>query len=144
MADIKFMNLSENGNPATTDSVLIGNSQDGLKRTTLGTIGNMFSVHKALHFEQVGTLANTAASQIKDSGAGVVDCSYPIEAPSVPGYSFVCWVNSATNGFICSSYVASPLSSSAAVWLHNAPVGPIKSSSTSVTAVAMYVKNELA
>ena len=29
MADIKFMDLSENGNPATTDSVLIGNSQDG-------------------------------------------------------------------------------------------------------------------
>lgn len=144
MADIKFMNLSENGNPATTDSVLIGNSQDGLKRATLGTIGNMFSVHKALHFEQVGYNANTAASQITNPAATNVDCSYPIEAPSVPGYSFVCWVNSATNGFICANYIASPLSSSATVWLHNAPVGSIKGSSTSVTAVAMYVKNELA
>lgn len=144
MADIKFMDISENNNPATTDSVLIGNSQDGLKRTTLGTIGNMFSVHKALHFEQVGNNANTAASQITNPAATNVDCSYPIEAPSVPGYSFACWVNSTTNGFISSSYIASPLSSSATVWLHNAPVGPIKSSSTSVTAVAMYVKNELA
>ena len=144
MADIKFMNLSENGNPATTDSVLIGNSQDGLKRATLGTIEKMFAVGKALHFEQVGLNANTAASQITKPEATNVDCSYAIEAPSVPGYSFVCWINSATNGFVCSSYVASPLSSSATVWLHNAPVGPIKSSSTSVTAVAMYVNNNLA
>lgn len=144
MADIKFMDISENNNPATTDSVLIGNSQDGLKRTTLGTIGNMFSVHKALHFEQVGNNANTAASQITDPKATNSTCSYPIEAPSVPGYSFVCWVNSATNGFICPSYIASPLSSSATAWLYNAPVGSIKSSSTSVTAVAMYIKNELA
>lgn len=144
MADIKFMNLSENGNPATTDSVLIGNSQDGLKRTTLGTIEKMFAVGKALHFEQVALNANTAASQITKPEATNVDCSYAIEAPSVPGYSFVCWINSATNGFISSSYVASPLSSSATVWLHNAPVGPIKSSSNSVTAVAMYVNNNLA
>ena len=144
MADIKFMNLSENGNPATTDSVLIGNSQDGLKRTTLGTIGNMFAVGKALHFEQVDLPANTAASQITKPEATNVDCSYSIEAPSVPGYSFVSWINSATNGFISSNYIASPLSSSATVWLHNAPVGPIKNGSTSVTAVAMYIKNELA
>ena len=144
MADIKFMNLSENGNPATTDSVLIGNSQDGLKRATLGTIEKMFAVGKALHFEQVGFNANTAASQITKPEATNVDCSYAIEAPSVPGYSFVCWINSATNGFISSSYIASPLSSSSTVWLHNAPVGPIKSSSNSVTAVAMYVNNNLA
>ena len=30
MADVKFMDLSQNDNPATTDSVLIGNSVDGL------------------------------------------------------------------------------------------------------------------
>ena len=144
MADIKFMNLSENGNPATTDSVLIGNSQDGLKRTTLGTIGNMFAVHGALHFEQVGTVANTAASQITDPSATVWNCKYPIEAPSVPGYSFACWVNSATNGFIGASYVASPLSSSATVWLSNAPVSSIRDGKSSVTAVALYIKNEVA
>ena len=65
MADIKFMQLSENGNPATTDSVLIGNSQDGLKRTTLGTIGNMFAVHGLLHFENVQVSASTAAQITK-------------------------------------------------------------------------------
>ena len=144
MADIKFMNLSENGNPATTDSVLIGNSQDGLKRTTLGTIGNMFAVHGALHFEQVGMKANTAVSQIKDPVADKCNVTYPIQAPSVPGYTFKIWVNSATNGFICPSYVASPLSASASIWLYQAGVAYIRSDSNSVTAVALYVKNELA
>lgn len=144
MADIKFMNLSENGNPATTDSVLIGNSQDGLKRTTLGTIGNMFAVHGALHFEQVSCNATTAASQITDPSATNRSVSYPIQAPDVPGYTFKTWINSATNGFIGASYVASPLSSSATVWLSNAPVSSIRDSKNSVTAVALYIKNELA
>lgn len=144
MADIKFMNLSENGNPATTDSVLIGNQQDGLKRTTLGTIGNMFSVHQALHFEQVSCNATTAESQITDPSATTWKCSYPIEAPDIPGYSFMCWVNSATNGFICGNYVANPLSSSATVWLDNAQVVSIRDSQSYITAVAMYIKNELA
>lgn len=144
MADIKFMNLSENGNPATTDSVLIGNSQDGLKRTTLGTIGEMFAVHGALHFEQVAIVANTAASQIKDPSATKCTVTYPIQAPDVPGYTFKIWVNSATNGFINASYVASPLYSSASVWLDNAPVSSIRDDKNTVTAVAMYVKNELA
>lgn len=144
MADIKFMNLSENGNPATTDSVLIGNSQDGLKRTTLGTIGNMFSVHQALHFEQVSCNANTAASQITDPSATTWSVSYPIQAPDVPGYTFKTWINSATNGFVCGNYVASPLYASATVWLDNAQVVSIRDSQTSITAVAMYVKNELA
>lgn len=144
MADIKFMNLSENGNPATTDSVLIGNSADGLKRATLGTIGNMFSVHQALHFEAVTCNANTATSQITDPSANAWNCQYPIEAPKVPGYSFVCWVNSFTNGFVCANYIAGILSSSASLWLEGAQVVSIRDSQTSVTAVAMYIKNELA
>lgn len=144
MADIKFMDLSENGNPATTDSVLIGNQQDGLKRTTLGTIGNMFSVHQALHFETVNVNANTAESQITDPKATTWGCSYSIEAPSVPGYSFVCWVNSATKGFICGNYIANSLYSSATVWLDDAPVASIRDNQAAISAVAMYVKNELA
>lgn len=144
MADIKFMNLSENGNPATTDSVLIGNSQDGLKRTTLGTIGNMFAVHQALHFETVRINANTAVSQITNPSAETWTCSYPIEAPDVPGYSFVCWVNSATGGFVCPSYIDDSLGKSPKLWLAEAQVVSIKDSQTYVVAVAMYVKNELA
>lgn len=144
MADIKFMNLSENGNPATTDSVLIGNSQDGLKRTTLGTIGNMFAVHQALHFETVRFNANTAASQITNPSAETWTCSYSIEAPSVPGYSFVCWVNSATGGFVSPSYVDNSLGKSANVWLVEGKVVSIRDTRNYLVAIAMYVKNELA
>lgn len=144
MADIKFMNLSENGNPATTDSVLIGNSQDGLKRTTLGTIGNMFAVHGALHFEQVSCNATTAESQITDPSAPKWNASYKIQAPEVPGYTFRAWVNSATNGFICGNYIDNPLSASATVWLDQADVVSIHDANSRITAVALYVKNELA
>lgn len=144
MADIKFMNLSENGNPATTDSVLIGNSQDGLKRTTLGTIGNMFAVHGALHFEEVRVAANTAAGQITEPGAQYWTVSYDIQAPDVPGYTFKCWINSATNGFISGNYIVNPLYSKTRVWLANAETSSIRDANASITAVALYVKNEIA
>lgn len=144
MADIKFMDLSENGNPATTDSVLIGNSQDGLKRTTLGTIGNMFSVHQALHFEQVRCNATDAESQITDPAATTWTVHYSIKAPEVAGYTFQTWISSATNNFICGNYIDNPTSASAQVWLDKAGVVSIHDSNSSITAVALYVKNELA
>lgn len=142
MADIKFMDLSENGNPATTDSVLIGNSQDGLKRTTLGTIGNMFAVHGALHFEEVSVLTATNSSQITDSNA-VVGLSYNITAPTVPGYTFKCWIDSQTNGFASINYVVNKLNAEAQVWAKS--VGSdFTGSSNSISATALYIKNELA
>ena len=53
MADIKFMDISENDNPATTDSILVGNQDNGVKRTTLGKIGDMFAIHNLIHTETV-------------------------------------------------------------------------------------------
>ncbi len=144
MADIKFMNLSENGNPATTDSVLIGNSQDGLKRTTLGTIGNMFSVHQALHFEEVTLAANTILDQITDPSVSNQTVHYDIQAPNVPGYTFKCWVGSQTNGFVCGNYVTNKLLPATSMWLDNPMLISLRDSNSSVTALAMYVKSELA
>lgn len=143
MADIKFMNLSENGNPATTDSVLIGNSQDGLKRTTLGTIGNMFAVHGLLHFENVQVSASTAASQITDHGAQYWDTYFQIEAPNIAGYTFKCWIGSQTNGFVGANYVANPTSPTTSVWVSQFPTAKAQDAN-SVQATALYVKNELA
>lgn len=142
MADIKFMDLSENGNPATTDSVLIGNSQDGLKRTTLGTIGNMFAVHGVLHFEEVSVLTATNSSQITDPNV-VVGLSYDITAPTVPGYTFKCWIGSQTNGFASINYVINKLNVKTQVWAKS--VGSdFTASSNSISATALYIKNELA
>lgn len=144
MADIKFMNLSENGNPATTDSVLIGNSADGLKRATLGTIGNMFAVHGALHFEEVSVLTSTQADKAtnpnNDTEIGV---GFDVSAPSVPGYTFKCWIGSQTNGFIGTTYMSDKLKSNGQVWAY-APQWAITNDSNSVTATALYIKNELA
>ena len=145
MSDIKFMNLSENGNPATTDSVLIGNSQDGLKRTTLGTIGNMFAVHGALHFEEVQVAANTAAGQITDTSVQEQSFKYDIQAPDVPGYTFKCWIASQTNGFVAGNYVINRLANPGGqVWVANVPTYVVGDPNNSITAVALYVKNELA
>lgn len=141
MADIKFMNLSENGNPATTDSVLIGNSQDGLKRTTLGTIGNMFAVHDLLHFENVQVPTSTAS--VQDPGAQYSDASFQVTAPNIAGYTFKCWIGSQTNGFVCANYIAEPLNSTSTVWVSKFPTSQVKNAK-SVQATALYVKNELA
>lgn len=144
MADIKFMNLSENGNPATTDSVLIGNSQDGLKRTTLGTIGNMFSVHQALHFEEVSVLTSTQADKATNPDQKTeIAVSFDVSAPSVPGYTFQYWIGSQTNGFISATYVSNKLNSNGQIWVY-APQWAITDSSNTVAATALYIKNELA
>lgn len=144
MTDIKFMNLSENGNPATTDSVLIGNSQDGLKRTTLGTIGNMFAVHGALHFEEVSVLTSTQADKATNPDQNTeIGVSFDVSAPSVPGYTFQCWIGSQTNGFISTTYMSSKLNSNGQIWVY-APQWTIANSSNSVSATALYIKNELA
>lgn len=144
MTDIKFMDLSENGNPATTDSVLIGNSQDGLKRTTLRTIGNMFSVHQALHFEQVRCNATDAESQITNPTATEWSPHYSIKAPEVAGYTFQIWISSMTINFVCGNYIDNPTSASAQVWLDGVNVTYIHDFNNSISAVALYVKNELA
>ena len=142
MADIKFMNLSENGNPATTDSVLIGNSQDGLKRTTLGAISNMLTPKEALHFEEVKVSTSDAISQIPDDATTSYSAHLSITAPQVPGYTFVCWSNPAPHGFVTGTYITNPLKTSAQIWLTDVYKGNL--SGNTATAIAMYVKNELA
>ncbi len=142
MADIQFMNLSENGNPATTDSVLIGNAQDGLKRTTLGTIGNMFSTHNILHLEKVNILTATQAAQITEPVAQ--DIKYDLKAPDVPGYAFYCWIGYSTNGFVSGGYINNQDNPNGSLWLVQAKVDRIRNSGNSVTVTALYVKNEVA
>ena len=139
MADVKFMNLSENDNPSTTDSVLIGNASDGLKRTSLGNIVNLAKIAgPALHLEYVEGTSNPSATD--DNAKRVI----PIQAPDVPGYTFAFWVSSATIGSIRPSYVEGPNQASTRVWIYYAPsediasAGPIK-----IGLEAVYVKSEM-
>ncbi|MCG0810338.1 hypothetical protein IMAU10576_02469 [Lactiplantibacillus plantarum] len=135
MADVKFMDLSENDNPATTDSVLIGNSTDGLKRTSVGAIGNLFSVKGLFHFETV--TGQTDPTQ-KALGANRI---VTISAPAVPGYSFAFWLNSATIDNTMPSYVDIPNVPQSHVWVEfpDSWTTPVK-----IMVTAVYVKSTVA
>lgn len=140
MADVKFMELSENDNPATTDSVLIGNASDGLKRTSLGNIVNLSKIAgPVVHLEYVEGTSNPSAT-----GDINAKRTIPIQAPNVPGYTFVFWLSSATLGSVRPTYVEGPNQASTKVWIYYAPsediasAGPIK-----IGLEAVYVKSEM-
>lgn len=139
MADVKFMDLSENDNPATTDSVLIGNASDGLKRTSLGNIVNLAKIAgPVVHLEYVEGTSNPSATD--DTAKRTI----PIQAPNVPGYTFAFWLSSATLGSVRPSYVEGPNQASTKVWIYYAQsediasIGPIK-----IGLEAVYVKSEM-
>ena len=138
MADIKFMNLSENSNPSTTDSVLIGNAQDGMKRTSLGKIGDMFAVHGLLHFESVYTPLTDAKKQ-----------SYTLTAPDVPGYTFAFWTSPSSIGNSLATYIESANSNPTNVWIPTdtfqwADFANFINGTTQIGAVAVYIKSTVA
>ncbi|MDM8331505.1 hypothetical protein QUW45_02220 [Limosilactobacillus pontis] len=135
MADVKFMDLSQNDNPATTDSVLIGNSADGLKRTTVGAIGDLFAVKGLLHFE---TITGTNNPKSPDPNA---KNSIGIKAPDVPGYTFAFWLTPSTRGNIVPGYIEYADANPATVWLKlsDGDVDPVN-----VVAIAVYVNSKVA
>lgn len=143
MTDIKFMDLSQNDNPATTDSVLIGNAEGGLKRTTLGKIGDLFSVKGLMHFETVtyNSLASQIPPEAKDGDGLGFKCD--VQAPTVPGYTFACWIGASTNGFQGSVYMTTQDSQYAQVWV-SATKAQVTSTGAAVKAIAMYIKSEVA
>ena len=108
MADVKFMDLSENDNPATTDSILIGNSTDGLKRTSVGAIGNLFAVKSLFHFELVTLHTDPAANPPHMT---------PINAPDVPGYTFAFWLAPSPIGNYYYSHINTPMDQHSHLWV---------------------------
>lgn len=137
MADIKFMDISENDNPATTDSILVGNQENGVKRTTLGKIGDMFAVHGLLHTETVTVNMKNGTS------------TYPINAPSVEGYTFAFWLSPSTVGKLLPTYINNTISANANIYLINPDnvdleTGDQWTPHPEVKASAVYVKNTVA
>lgn len=95
MADIKFMDLAENNNPALTDSILSGNTDSGITRITLETLQNAIAPKLAKPLLKIGTTVINAADF---SSAGFAR----VTAPDVAGYTFLCWltvtgINTATH-----------------------------------------------
>lgn len=137
MADIKFMNLSENDNPATTDSVLIGNQENGLKRTTLGKIGDMFAVKGLFHTEVV------TMPLVNDKSY------YDINAPAVEGYTFAFWLSSSVAGRTIANYIDNANQAGAKIYINitegqDLQTGDQYTPTPHLQAVAVYVKNTVA
>lgn len=138
MTDVKFMDLSENDSPATTDSVLIGNSKDGLKRTSIGAIGNLFAVKGLFHFEKL------TVHTVPDPKAATSPISHIIKgvtAPDVPGYTFAFWLSSATYGDVFSNYVEDPTKKVTNIWVN---ITNGKTDAVYVLVTAVYVKSTVA
>ena len=84
MADIKFMDLAENNNPALTDSILSGNTDSGMTRITLETLQNAIVPKLAKPLLQIKSTAINAADFTSAGYAKVT-------APDIAGYTFLCW-----------------------------------------------------
>lgn len=138
MADIKFMDISENDTPSTNDSILISNNTDGVKRTKLANVGQLFAINKLFHVEWVTGQTNPDATDKLDN---YVD----IAAPVVPGYQFAFWLTPVTLGNTLPLNLVQATSVTTGIYVYYAPgedkkaMGPVK-----IGVTAVYVKNELA
>lgn len=112
MADIKFMNLSENGNPALTDSLLIGNSDSGLKRVTLDTLKNT-----------VAPAINKPLLIVKSTPINFADFSAngyaSVTAQNVDNYTFLCWLSIIPINSGVHPKFNDPTQSSSQAWMDN-------------------------
>lgn len=139
MADIKFMDISENDNPATTDSILVGNQDNGLKRTTLGKLTDMFAVHGLFHIERVDQIIKSKTAQ------------YPIEAKSVEGYQFAFWLSPTPTQWSGSISIEDSTKSSSSIWINypnlsqdSSALDSYANGRSAVTAFAVYIKSSVA
>ena len=39
-----------------------------------------------------------------------------ISAPTVSGYTFLCWLSSATSGWVSATYISDPLNANTSIW----------------------------
>lgn len=74
---------------------------------------------------------------------------YQIEAPAVEGYQFVFWLSPSTTGWIGSTYIDTPNSKNANIWIAypDKDSDYLKASvngSTAVSSIAVYVNNSIA
>lgn len=112
MADIKFMNLSENGDPALTDSLLIGNSDSGLKRVTLNAVKN--TIVPAINKPLV-TVESTPINFADFSANGYAN----VKARDVDDYTFLCWLSIAPVNSSIHPKFNNPTKSSSQAWMDN-------------------------
>lgn len=131
MADIKFMDISENDNPANTDSVLIANEENGVKRTALANLGKALGATNLLKFQRVSANLSTSTNNI-----------YLLTAPEIPGYTFLFWLAPQITHINGLAHTDQPGNSSANfyVTVTDSKTDP----NAEVAAYALYIKNTIA
>ncbi len=67
------------------------------------------------------------------------NAAVPITAPTVPEYSFACWIGVASQGFVKGCYIDTPNSPIATIWFTQSTVNMI--GDLNVSAYALYVKD---
>lgn len=131
MADIKFMDISENDNPATTDSVLIANETNGVKRTALANLGKVLNTNGLIQLQRVAVKLSTSTNG-----------QYQLTAPNVANYTFLFWIAPQISVLAGSAHTDTPQSSTAQFYTN------ITDSRTSpdaeVVCFAVYIKNTIA
>lgn len=130
MADVKFMDISENSNPATTDSILIANSDSGVKRATLGNVGKLFGISHLFEFRKVSVKLNTATNNM-----------YTLTPPNVDGYNFVFWLAPQVSYSQGSAHTDTP-TTSRAIFYTTVPEQTVNPNAE-VIAFAVYIRAEL-
>lgn len=134
MADVKFNDLTVDENPATTDSVLAGNNQGGMKRVTLQKVADLFTISQLMHKEYVQGVTNPTATD----GTNV---KVHITAPEIAGYTFAFWLTPVSLEQVRPLKIDAPDVFSTDVEVYYAPnedvtlIGPVK-----IGAEAVYFK----
>lgn len=112
MADIKFMDLAENNNPALTDSILSGNTDSGITRITLETLQNAIVPKLAKPLLQIEPTVINAADFTSAGYAKVT-------APVIAGYTFLCWQSVVGINSALHPVSTSPDQATTQVWFTN-------------------------
>ena len=111
---------------------------------------------ETVHFVYDGTywrMANSVAiNSLRESVSSFLTTSYytasvgrapgssaSISAPSVSGYTFVCWFHASTSGWVSATYIENPTSASTNIWVgYNNYTG---SNTGNVNCFALYMRN---
>lgn len=80
------------------------------------------------------TVRSTTATITRANASGST-----ISAPTVTGYTFLCWLSAVSTGWIGNIYIESPTQATSNIWSAN--YGYNDPDSGNVTAFALYVKN---
>lgn len=108
-----------------------------LKELVKKILTNMKSPIKVVQYGWVASPSFSAGSRLLQD-ASPANSTSPNSEPS--GYTFLCWMQFASNGWVGAPYAAAPTSSVTDIW---SPTAKSTTSGTSIYGVALYIRDDL-